>query len=167
MHLNLDEFLVLLEEENRVLLDLLALARDKRRLIILGHVNELDELMKSEGKLVMALEQIEARRFEMQNDLIQQLEMDSEDPTMDKLLQRVLQLGWPQAEPLQIEVEKLRETLNDLKFLNQENEDLINQSLSFIQALVEAMTRGGTTVYSHKGTMVETKGKLNLLDRKI
>ena len=84
-----------------------------------------------------------------------------------RLLEMVREKGFSGVEALQEQLEEMQAAVNMLKLLNRENEDLINQSLAFIQSLEEAVTRGGASTYSREGTMVDSKSKLTILDRKV
>jgi flagellar biosynthesis/type III secretory pathway chaperone len=167
MNQKLNQYVEILSQQNRVLRGLLELTREKKQYIILGEVRELDGLLKKEAGLVMSLEALEERRFHSQGELIHLLGAAGEESGASRLLEMVREKGFSGAEALQEQLEEMQAAVNMLKLLNRENEDLINQSLAFIQSLEEAVTRGGASTYSREGTMVDSKSKLTILDRKV
>ncbi|NLU51096.1 MAG: flagellar protein FlgN [Syntrophomonadaceae bacterium] len=167
MKVKLEEFLRILTEQNRLVQGLVELAGEKRRLVILGQVRALDELLKKEGRLVLALERLEDERYRLQGELAGQMGMDVADLAASTLLAVVRERGFPGEDVLQEQLETLQAGLNSLKVLNRENEDLINQSLSFIRCLEDAITRGGSFTYSDKGALVGNRRKISLLDQKV
>lgn len=167
MNQRLNQYIEILDQQNRVLRGLLELGQKKKQYIILGEVPELDGLLKKEAGLVMSLEALEERRFQSQAELTHLLGAAGEEPGAFRLLEMVREKGFSGVEALQEQLEEMQAVVNKLKFLNRENEDLINQSLAFIQSLEEAITRGGASTYSREGTMVGSKSKLTILDHKV
>ena len=165
MNQRLNQYIEILDQQNRVLRDCWNWVR-RKQYIILGEVPELDGLLKEAG-LVMSLEALEERRFQSQAELTHLLGAAGEEPGAFRLLEMVREKGFSGVEALQEQLEEMQAVVNKLKFLNRENEDLINQSLAFIQSLEEAITRGGASTYSREGTMVGSKSKLTILDHKV
>lgn len=163
----LDAFLRVLEEETEVLEDLIAIAREKKQLVVLGKVKELQELLNREARAVTALEKAEAERHQRHEALAQEWGGTALDLRGGQLIEKARELGLEQARELEERIESLNQAVTTLKFLNRENEDLIKQSIAFIQAVERELTGGGATTYTRSGGLVSDQPPTSLVDRKI
>jgi len=163
----LEEFIRALEEEIEVLEGLIEMAREKKELVVLGKVKELQELLNREARALLALERTESERQRLHEALASEWGMPASDLRGEALLDKARELGEEGAGRLKELLDSLGRAVNALKFLNRENEDLIKQSVAFIQALERELTGGGAPTYSRSGDLRPESPPVSLLDKKI
>lgn len=154
----------LVDKVNEIMERLVALAHNKKRLVIQGNVKELDSLIREEGIVISELEKWEGARFRAQ----QQLYPDKPGINAQQLL-RLAAHDCPQlTAQLQTALSQLEVSLGILKSLNQHNNELLQQSLDHIAFLEAAIVGDQLGTYSQKGQQAEgNRNRVNLLDRKI
>lgn len=137
--MNVTAFNDVLEKLNSVYRDMLELAELKRQAIIDNDVDSIIQLMTRENKGVKAIEQLEIQRQEMVNVFLQSRGIKSQlQLTMTELVRLVFDQD-EKARLLQIQT-RLSETLNDLKEKNNLNQQLMKQSLDFIDLSLDLLT---------------------------
>ncbi|KOP66196.1 flagellar biosynthesis protein FlgN [Bacillus sp. FJAT-18019] len=137
--MNVTAFNDVLEKLNSVYRDMLELAELKRQAIIDNDVDSIIQLMTRENKGVKAIEQLEIQRQEMVNAFLQSRGIKSQlQLTMTELVRLVFDQD-EKARLLQIQT-RLSETLNDLKEKNNLNQQLMKQSLDFIDLSLDLLT---------------------------
>lgn len=152
---------------NQVLEDLVQMGQAKQKLIILGRVQELDKLIQKEGILVSNLEKLEGARFKLQGELASGWGMPLEELTANTILDRLQTDRHQSYDHFKSEIEKLTQNLGRLRDLNSGNDELINQSLDYIDMMQSLLYGDIAGTYSEKG--LQTQEKLphpNLLDKK-
>jgi len=156
----LQEFVQVMGKENQTLDAMVALGEQKQRAIISGKVAELDSLIQKEAGLVTNLEKLESQRFKLQQQL------GVHDCTALEMVE------WAGREYPQLQgefeetINRLSYNLTRLKAINNHNNELIEQSLQYIES-VQAILNGDIAgTYSDKGSLVDEKSgrQINLLD---
>lgn len=163
----LQEFLRVLGEETRVLEALIEIAREKKQLVVLGRARELQELLNREARAVAALERVEAERCRWHEELAREWGSTAAELRGRELVEKARKLGVEEARDLEERIGSLNRALETLKFLNRENEDLIKQSVAFIQAVERELTGAGAPTYSRSGDLKTDGPTASLLDKKI
>lgn len=161
----LQEFISLVDKQNQVLDQMVEMGETKQRLVIAGKVKELDSLIQREGVQISALEKLEAARFKLQQDIGRSWAVE-EPLTASAMLERI-RLDNPAINgEMERSLNRLIYNLTRLKAINTHNNELIEQSLQYIETM-QAMLNGDIAgTYSDKGHPVDEKSgrQINLLD---
>ncbi|PKM77589.1 MAG: hypothetical protein CVU90_06995 [Firmicutes bacterium HGW-Firmicutes-15] len=164
------DFIDILGKQNRVLDSLVQMEEKKRQVIILGQVEELNKIMQKEGILVSNIQKLEDARFKSHEKLARIWGMSVDELPASLISARVKET-WPElAGELQVAIEKLTHSLSQLKAMNEENNNLINQSLDYIHSLQSLLTGEVAGTYSDMGMQVDettSRPTIRLLDKKI
>jgi flagellar biosynthesis/type III secretory pathway chaperone len=103
-----------------------ALAKEKTELIKSGDLQGLDKLLTKEDALAERIKQLETRRLKLVSDITQER---AEGITFSDLIDRV-QVEWkPKLEDIQL---RLTEVVISLKYQNDLNQSLLQQSLDWV-----------------------------------
>ena len=108
--------------------DLLDIAVKKTDIIIQGKINELDEITKIEGNIILKLANLEDKRESSLRNFSKEKEI-----TITELCKI---LPTESREILQILQKNLKDVLNKLEQRNSLNKSLINQSLEYINSMI-------------------------------
>jgi len=146
--------------------DLLRLALEKRQAIILGNLNELNEIMRRENQLVRSLQMAETQRQGAALDVARQLGIEESKLTASLLVDALQRIGVVDSRRLSEEVEELAFNLDRLKEVNQANAELLEQSLAFIESVEALLTRQRETTYSAGGSVKDGPAR-SVLDKRI
>jgi flagellar biosynthesis/type III secretory pathway chaperone len=120
----------LLEEQADNYDSLLALAQQKRKLIIAGDVDTLGRLTGREQHLISDIQRSEKKRLALMPCLARQLGLKSAKFTLTELINAIPD---PQTRQSLSELRRrMRARLDDLKRANERNETLLQQNLDYI-----------------------------------
>jgi flagellar biosynthesis/type III secretory pathway chaperone len=137
--MNVTAFIDVLESLNSVYTDMLELAESKRQAIIDNDVDGIVQLMTRESKGVKTIEQLETKRKEIVNSFLQSRGIKSQlELTMTELARLVFDQD-EKASLIQIQT-RLSHTLSQLKDKNNLNQQLMKQSLDFIDLSLDLLT---------------------------
>ncbi len=164
------DFINMVAKENEILDSLADFAQEKKNLIILGKVQELDSLIRKEGTVISNLDRVEGARFKLQGQLAANWGVKLSEFNAPEILAKVKK-AYPEIySRLEEAISRLDYNMVRLKALNSHNNELINQSLDFI-SVMESMLGGDVAgTYSRKGQQTDetqARPRLNLLDKKI
>ncbi len=166
----IQEFIQILIKENQWLDKLTEMGEEKKRIIILGKVHELDKLVQKEGIIVSTLEKLEGARFNLQRMLAQAWDMPVQELLVSTMLEKVA-ASFPQwQDELREETERMRQTVAVLQGINTENNELINLSLDYIENMQALFNDDRAGTYSDKGLQSEDKTNPSMnriIDKKI
>ncbi|MGB4303378.1 MAG: flagellar protein FlgN [Syntrophomonadaceae bacterium] len=156
----LREFVEVMGKQNNILDQMAVLGEQKQRIIIAGQIKELDSLIQEEAGLVAQLEKLENQRYKLQQKL------DLPGSAAKELVEWVEQEYPLLKEEFEEAVNRLGFNLARLKAINNHNNELIEQSLQYIETIQAILNGDIAGTYSDKGRPVdEKKGhRVNLLD---
>lgn len=156
-----------LDKENQILEKLAVLACEKKGLVILGKVKELENLIREEGIVISELGKWEDARFRVQSKLSE--ETTATAPIKAAQLVSLVKENCPHlAAAVQEALNHLEINLQRLNNLNRHNNELLEQSLDHIAFLEAALVGNHSGAYSQKGLQSEgSPSRINLLDRKV
>lgn len=156
----LQEFVQVMGKENQTLDAMVALGEQKQRAIISGKVAELDSLIQKESLLVSHLERLENQRYQLQQQL------SAHGSGADELVEWTGREYPLLKEEFEEAINRLGFNLARLKVINNHNNELIEQSLQYIETIQAILNGDIAGTYSDKGRPVdEKKGhRVNLLD---
>ncbi|UMZ74997.1 flagellar export chaperone FlgN [Natranaerofaba carboxydovora] len=166
-----------LEEQLATQKLLLEYAHEKKDLLVDGRINELEELLKKEEKIVVKSGKLEKHRESTQKELNEKLNLTGEDPTKeDPVLTDFIEASeGKEREKLDQLFEELTKILAELKELNQQNNQLIQQSLQYVNTALDLYTASendpGTyskDLNKNEGQNIkEQKNRRNIFDKRI
>lgn len=164
------DFINTVAKENEILDNLAEFAQEKKHLVILGKVQELDSLIRKEGIMISNLERVEGARFKLQGELAGRWGVALNEFNAPNLMGKVKE-NYPGFYPrLEEVISRLDYNIVRLKALNSHNDELINQSLDYINVMESMLSGDVAGTYSQKGMQAdesEARPRLNLLDKKV
>lgn len=152
---HVDEMLRHLDEQTKIIADLIALGRKKADVVVKGDMETLDLLVKGEQKLVWHLGRVEEQRMTVQQQIADSLGVSPVVLTMSLLVENA---PAERKEQLSESMRAYTEILNEYQELNQLNMQLVQQALAYVDfslQVLEARPAQGK-VYSAQGG---TRGK--------
>lgn len=147
--------------------DMLEMSKSKKNIVIEGKVAELDKIVKLEQNMIMNIGQLERKREEEVVKISKALNLNSAQITITelaKVLQPELKTG---LEDIQ---DKLKETISELKAINDVNGKLIEQSLEYIDYSINLIAGSGMetgSLYEDMGKNKSKQSKRNIFDTKV
>lgn len=153
--------------QNNILQQLIQLAEEKKRYIILGQVEELDKCIQKEGIIISNLDQLEGARFTLQAEIADKLGMPVAELTASNMI-RIAREQFPASAPaLETALKSLEQNIQRLREQIQENNELLKMSLDYIDEMYYLLSPDDDAgVYSEKGT-TDTPGKnIRIIDKK-
>ena len=137
-----DKLIQNLEEQLATQKLLLDYAKDKKDLLVDGKINDLEELLKKEEKVVVKSGELEKSRENIQQELRESIDIANDDPTRDDptLSDYIAVSEGEEREKLDELFEELTKILAEIKDLNQQNNQLIQQSLHYVNTALDLYT---------------------------
>ncbi len=166
----LGDFIDYLNKQNQVMDSLAELGQEKKELIILGRVKDLDELIKHEGTAINELHQLEEGRFKLQKQLADNWGRDLNDFSAREILNTVRQNQPAFFNDLEQAINRLDFNLTRLRAINEHNNELLEDSLDYIGAIEASILGDKAGIYSSSGDQVDDKSAIKrktLLDKKV
>lgn len=154
---------------------LLDYAEKKNELLVDGKIQELEELLKQEEKIVFKSGKLEQHREEIQKELREKVDITADDPSReDPTLPDYIDASeGEEKDKLQELYEELTVVLAQLKELNEQNNQLIQQSLDYVNHALDLFTSAGKDPGTYSKGAKENKGnddnqrRRNILDKRI
>lgn len=144
---------------------LLSLAQHKREVVISGQIDRLNELLKEEEQLVDQLEKVEEERLACVRKIIP--DVGEEQPvTISQLLER---MDAHDRNVIQEQMKALLHLVEQLKLANEQNQELVQESLNFTQHTLNVLTANPTEdyLYTPKQSAADANSRTSgLFDRK-
>lgn len=126
---------------------LIEFAEHKRELLIERRVDELNELVNAEAKLVKQLNNIETEREQVVMALMTEHDADSFNGLIagldDELMQRKLQM----------QINTLQDLLLELQAKNKINERLLLDAMNFVQHMIDQVTKTKQQQFNYQSPM--------------
>jgi len=166
----IQEFIQILIKENQWLDKLIEFGEEKKRIIILGKVQELDKLVQKEGIIVSTLEKLEGARFKLQATLAQAWNMSVNELTVGTMLEKSADAFPLRQDELKEEIERMQKTIVKLQNVNTENNELINLSLDYIENMQALFNDDVAGTYGENGMQSDEKDNRpinRLIDKKV
>ncbi len=156
------ELISILQEQKKIYEDLLDLSRQKQKILIKGDISALEGITAQEEVLVFQTGKLEEKREQCLSSLA-----EAYGWVQEKTLADFLPLVSTEK---RVELEKIHEDfsmcLNDLRRLNHENTELLEQSLQFVNFTVDVLSRQSKPVYN-AAQEVKVENLKNFLDKKV
>lgn len=165
----LHNFIEATSKVNQTLAYLVEIGLEKQQLIIFNQVQALDTLIRKEGILVNNLTRLETARYKLQETLASYFKLMPEDLSASVLLTKVQSEYEEFYEELEKELNELSYQLTRLKAINNHNNELIEQSLDYIDVMQSLLEGDVAGTYSAQGEQTEDppRPRVSLLDKKV
>ncbi len=114
------------------------LATEKKDILIVGNIDALARVVQQEGELIKRMGKLEAERQQLVNHIIQQYDIRQNEVRLSDLLAQVP--NSPDKEELSQLFVELSALLSEVHSLNELNQQLIENSLDFVNYSIELFT---------------------------
>lgn len=148
----MNELLGVLEREEAVYRELVEASTRKKEVIIKADIKALEEITGEEQEIAGRIKNIENKRIEIMDDIANVLNRDSKDLTVDVMME-VLKNQPKEQEELANIRSRLKDTLTEMKEINEQNQTLISQAMEMVEfdmALLKSMKQAPETANYNK-----------------
>jgi flagellar biosynthesis/type III secretory pathway chaperone len=132
---------------------LIDFAEQKRIILIERNINELNLLVKQEAKLIRQLGQIDQEREQLVNAVLESNPGLTFSQFVGHLPDAQMKIA------LQIRMNDLQEVLVELQAKNKVNERLLKDSMSFVQHMIEQVTKSNSQNFNYQSPMGQQKSQ--------
>ncbi len=142
-----------LEQESREYEELLALSMRKTPVIVSENLDELSKITDDEQIIVSRINHLDAQRMEAVNDIANVLNKDVANLKIVDLI-KMLASRPEEQEKLATAFDRLRENVRNVKRVNEQNRELIEQALELVQFnmnVLQSMNKAPETANYNKG----------------
>ncbi|MFY9174749.1 MAG: flagellar protein FlgN [Peptococcia bacterium] len=136
MEVTFQELCSSLEGLRKLYVEILRLAKMKRKELVLGNLKGVEEITKEEEQLVIEAGRLENERYQQSKQLSQQYDLPPE-ATLSDFIKMASDEDKAKLQDLQEQMTKLAAEIDEV---NQENILLIEQSLKFINFSIDVLT---------------------------
>lgn len=153
----------ILEKQNYLVMELLRLGEEELEALKVDNLKQLQDIMQRQQPLSEELFQLEKERAQLQQELAREFNLE-EQLTFQVLAdakiagsEKVVAMG-----------NLIRDNFMKLREINETNNLLIRQSLSYINKMLNLVAAKQSSTYDNNGQVNNTAGKTNLkLDKSI
>ncbi len=154
----------ILEAQSRLYQELLSLAKEKQPVLVKGDLAKLEELTKREREIVFQVGRLEEQRFKVQQALANHFGVPATELTISLILEKFEE---PLKGRVSIIAQEFSVILDELKNHNELNTQLVEQSLSYIDFMVNILTAVDEPPTYQGQETGNTQQSARLFDKKI
>lgn len=143
----MNELLEVLENEEAGYRELVEASTRKKEVIIKADIRALEEITAEEQEIAGKIKNIENKRISIMEDIANVLNRKPEDLTVDALLEILANQPKEQEQLAKIRLQ-LKDTLTEMKNINEQNQTLVNQAMELVEfdmALLKSMRQAPET----------------------
>lgn len=148
----MDELLGVLEREEAEYRQLVEASTRKKEVIIKADIKSLEEITGEEQEIAGRIKNIENRRIAIMSDIANVLNRRVEELTVDAMMEVLKSQPKEQAQLAEIRT-RLKDTLTEMKEINEQNQTLINQAMEMVEfdmALLKSLRQAPETANYNK-----------------
>ncbi|MDW7673261.1 MAG: flagellar protein FlgN, partial [Bacillota bacterium] len=164
----LNNMVGVLREEVEIYRDLMMLVEKTNQALVKHNLEELNKMLDSQQLLLVQAGKFEERRQQHQQELAASLGMPAKELTLTKLIEQVPK---EKAEQLKVLQNDLVAFVDKINATNKQNEELIKDSLKYIDYTMQLFTGGEDSKTYHKKPGNTEGGKQGhssrIFDRKV
>ena len=127
----MNELLEVLENEEAGYRELVEASTRKKEVIIKADIRALEEITAEEQEIAGKIKNIENKRISIMEDIANVLNRKPEDLTVDALLEILANQPKEQEQLAKIRLQ-LKDTLTEMKNINEQNQTLVNQAMELV-----------------------------------
>lgn len=157
------ELLLVLDEEQAIYEQFLALGKSKKDAIVQNDIEALKTVTAQENGLAGKVSRIERKRIPLLNDIAEVMAVKPETLTLAFLVKSLN--GQPEADTLNKRMFELRKTVDELKRQNEQNKILLQESLDYIEFsmnVIRGSLSDSPSVFSARGEELNGSGFLDI-----
>jgi hypothetical protein len=149
------QLIVTLEQLISVQKQLINFAEQKKTVLIERKIDELNKLVQEETKVVKQLNEFENERMKLVNTLLEK------HPTLSfsQFVEQIQETGT--RNNLQLQLKTLQHLMGDLQSKNKINERLLKDSMSFVQHMIEQVTKSKQQHFNYQSPLGQQKSPTN------
>lgn len=134
---------------------LLHIAEQKKIVLIERHVDELNQLVQEESKIIKHLNEVNQEREQLVETVLQH------DPTMsfNQFVEEIQET--PIKQKLQTQLSYLQSLMMELQDKNQVNERLLKDAMNFVQHMIEQVTKSKQQHFNYQSPLSQQKSPSN------
>lgn len=151
----LDLVITTLEELINVQKQLISYADDKKEVLITRKVDELNQIVQAEAKLVKQLSQLESERQQQVENVLQMHPSLTFIQFIDAFSDEDRQ------KKLTVQLKTLQQLMVELQSKNKVNEQLLKDSLSFVHHMINQVTDSKQQQFNYQSPLRQQPSQLN------
>ena len=128
----MDSIIDVLEKEDAEYVRLIALSEQKTPVIIRGDLDELNRITEAETEIVAVIQKLEKERIQIMKDIAEVTNRKPEDIKLGELVRMMDKRPAEQARLTALH-DKLKGTMDRMKQVNEQNRELLKDSLEMVQ----------------------------------
>ena len=128
----MDSIIDVLEKEDAEYIRLIALSEQKTPVIIKGDLDELNRITEAETEIVAVIQKLEKERIQIMKDIAEVTNRKAEDIKLGELVKMMDKRPAEQARLTALH-DKLKGTMDRIKQVNEQNRELLEDSLEMVQ----------------------------------
>jgi len=132
---------------------LINLAERKKTVIIERKVEDLNQLVKEETMLVKQLGQVESERAQLVEDMLQKHPSLSFGQIVDQFPGEGTRIN------VHSQMKTLQQLIVELQAINKVNETLLKDSMSFVQYMIDQVTKSRQQGFNYQSPLVQQKSQ--------
>lgn len=142
----LDELIVIQKQ-------LIDFAEQKRAILIDRNINELNLLVKQEAKLIKQLGKVDQERERLVTAVLANYPGLTFSQFVDQLTDELMK------QELESCIAALQEVITELQAKNRVNERLLQDSMNFVQHMIEQVTKSNSPNYNYQSPIAQPKSQ--------
>ena len=128
----MDSIIDVLEKEDAEYIRQIALSEQKTPVIIKGDLDELNRITEAETEIVAVIQKLEKERIQIMKDIAEVTNRKAEDIKLGELVKMMDKRPAEQARLTALH-DKLKGTMDRIKQVNEQNRELLEDSLEMVQ----------------------------------
>ena len=149
------QLITTLEELITILNQLINLAQRKKVVLIERKVDELNQLVQEEAKIVKQLNQVDQERAQLVENALQNHPSLSFSQFVEQLPDGLTRKN------LQSKLKILQQLMTELHDINKVNERLIEDSVNFVQHMIQHITKSKQQNFNYQSPIGQQKSQTN------
>lgn len=149
----LESIFTTLNELIHIQKQLVDVAESKKVILIERKVDDLNQLVKEEAKLVKQLEQLENKRTQLVESLLQQHPSLSFSQYVELIPDNLTRTN------LQFQLKTLQQLMVELQTKNQLNERLLKDAMSFVHHMIEQVAKTKQQSFNYQSPLGQQKSQ--------
>lgn len=142
----LDELIVIQKQ-------LIDFAEQKRAILIDRNINELNLVVKQEAKLIKQLGKVDQERERLVTAVLANYPGSTFSQFVDQLTDELMK------QELESCIAALQEVITELQAKNRVNERLLQDSMNFVQHMIEQVTKSNSPNYNYQSPIAQPKSQ--------
>jgi flagellar biosynthesis/type III secretory pathway chaperone len=141
-----------LEQEAEAYADLVTLGKKKQEALLKGAISDLEKVVRAEQVLIGRTGRIEEKRWKLQQEVSSIVNKPASEINIGDMISMSQS---PHRELLFSSRDSIRNSIEQIRGLNDVNSELINQSLAYVNFMLNALTSRMKGAYDQEGEVIQ------------